>query len=406
MLDKASVKLQLTKSKTIDINFSRLRGHPGAKVSDLVGIELFSSSALGCPAVRLRRKKGAWHLSAAAMVPPPNGALPERWEDVTHQPRWSLPHAFQASDAAIAANSSAAAFSQSSPEAVIHEMMHGVNSQPSLPSPDSGGAKRLTVRHTVKTGVIPVPPPPVPVPERSTRTPTFPDVGVPVSENGRRFVVKPFAEDGFYLSASIPEFQALWLGRLLPEGHRPTAISIQLAESALMASILAQPEYHERKGSLLAVFVRDDAVWFGGYKGGLPVLWRRCPGTRGYHAMREAVKMTLGIDEELVTSALEESLVDPRPALEPFLHPILDQLELARAYLAGKHDVKVDSILLCGLPCGATHWQRIAEESLRVQLVRVDPFAGIMLDKGVTVKSPHDYIIALGAALAAAEADT
>ena len=402
------VKLQLTKSKTIELNFSRLHGGKGGKSNDIVGVELFSGKAEGCPAVRLKRKKGVWHLSAAELVPPPNGELPEQWEGISHQPKWSLPHAFQSADAAIAANSSASAFSQSSPEAVVHEMIHGITQNPAEKAAASG-SKRLGVRHTVKTAAAPVPPPPAPipasVPERSTRTPTFPTSGLPVSENGRRFVVKPFAEDGFFLSASIPEFQALWLGRLLPEGRRPTAVSIQLAESALMASVLAQPEYLERKGSLLAVLVRDDASWFRGYKGGVPVLGQRCPGARGYRAVREAVKKTLGVGEDLVNAALEDSLVDPRPALEPFLHPILDQLELARAYLAGKHGVDADRILLSGLPHGAAHWQRLAEESLRIQLVPVDPFAGITLDKGVEVKSPHDYLVALGAALAAAEVE-
>ncbi|MBO7720993.1 MAG: hypothetical protein J6T01_01150 [Kiritimatiellae bacterium] len=391
------MEIQLTKNKTINIGFPRGGRKPGGKSVDIVGVELFSGNARGCPAVRLRRRKGMWRLAAAAMVPPPNGTLPEQWDDVTHQPRWSLPHAFQTSGAAIAVNSSAASFSQATPEAIVHEMMYGVGSAPGGAA--APGPKRLGVQRRSAPTV-----PAVQEKPGGGRQPAFPKNGVPVSENGRRFTVKPFADDGFCLAASMPEFQALWLSRLLPEGRRPTAVSIQLAEAALMASVLVQPEYIERNGSVLAVFVRDEAVWFGGYKNGMPVLWRKCPGARGYRAMVDAVKKTLGIGDDLVAPALEESLVDPRPALEPFLHPVMEQLELARAYLSGKHGVSADRVLLSGLPFGAAHWRRLAEETLHIQMAPVEPFGGITLDKGVKVDSPADYLVALGAALAAAEA--
>ena len=398
------MKLQLTKTKTIDIDFSKLGGGGKSKQTDIVGVELFSQTPEGCPAVHLYRKKNAWHLGAAAYVPPPEGELPERWEDTPRQPTWSLPHAFQAPGAAIAVNSPDGVFGQSSPEAVVREMMTGVATDAAAPASAAPGSKRFGLKRSS-------PPPRAAeaksaAPAKAVRRPEFPAAGMPVSENGRRFVVRPFAEDGFCLSASLPEFQSLWLGRLLPEGRRPTAVSIQLAEAALMASVLAQPEYVERGGNMLAALVRADAVFLAGYKNGLPVLWRRCPGNNGYAAMRKAVKKTLGVDDELVSSVLEESLIDPRPALEPFLHPLLDQLELARAYLSGKHGVNADRVLLCGLPAGASHWTKLAEEALKITLVPADPFDGIVVDKGVVVSNPCDYLVALGAALAASEVET
>ena len=399
----ASVKIQLTKNKTIEFGFPGTGNGGGAKSKvDLVGVELFSGDARGCPAVRLYRKKNLWRLGAADFIKPPDGELPVSWEDTPRQPKWELPHDFQSPSAALAVNSQLGSFGQASSEAIIQEMIHGAAPvKESASAAGEIGKRRLGIKHAIAPAQ-----PATPQPAANAKRPEFPNDGIPVSENGRRFVVRPFAEDDFHLCASMPEFQALWLGRLLPEGKRPTAGSIQLAESALMASILVQPEYLEAKGNMLAIIVRENAIYFAGYKEGLPVLWRRCPNTRGYMAMRNAVRKTLGVDEELVDSVLEDSLVDPRPALEPFIHPVLEQLELARAYLTGKHRIAADKVMLVGLPRGAEHWRHYAEEALKLQLVAPSPFAGIEIDKGVKTDDPTAFLAALGAALAAAEAET
>ena len=316
---------------------------------------------------------------------PPEGELPIRWESVSHQPVWKLPKEFQAPTAALAVNSTMSSFGQASAEAILKEMAQGL-SHATLPSRLGGAAK----------------------PKESAaqnRKPTLPPPGMPVSENGRRFTVKPFAEEGFHLAASLPEFQSLWLSRLLPEGHRPTASSIQVAESALMASPFLQPAFLDAKGSMLAILVRRNVIFFAGYKNGEPVLWRRCPGVCGYDAMRNAVGKALGVGEELINDVLEDSLVDPRPALEPFLRPVLQQLDLARVYLAGKHALNTSRVLLLGLPYGASHWKHMAEESLKLNLVTAKPFDGLSIGKGIDVSMEHRFLVAIGAAIAAAEVE-
>ena len=380
-----TVKIQLTKTKTIEIGFPGT-GESGAHAkADMTGIELYSGDT-GAPAVRIVRKSDGWHLNAAALVSPPEGELPSRWEEVSRQPVWKLPKAFQSSAAALAVNSTMSSFGQASAEAILREMAQGLGHE-KLPARLSGGALQ--------------PKGPVPM----NRKPTLPPPGVPTSENGRRFTVKPFAEDGFHLAASLPEFQSLWISRLLPEGHRPTVSSIQVAESALMASPLLQPAFLEAKGSMLAILVRRNAIFFAGYKNGEPVLWRRCPGVLGYEAMRETIKKNLGVGEDLINDVLEDSLVDPRPALEPFLRPILQQLDLARVYLAGKHAMNTNPVLLLGLPHGASHWQHMAEDALKLHLVAAKPFDGLSIGKGLDVTHGHLYLVALGAAIAAAEVE-
>ena len=190
----------------------------------------------------------------------------------------------------------------------------------------------------------------------------------------------------------------------MPEGKRPTASSIQVSESALMASILLQPDFLAASGNALSIFMRQDATYLAGYKKGEPVLWRRCPGVGGTLAMRDAVRTTLGLDDELIDSVLDESLIDPRPALEPFVRPILSQLSLSLDYLSSKHGLKFDHAFLMGAGAGASHWSTYAEESLHLKLISPNPFDGLVLDKGVDPGNATRHLVALGAAIAGMEA--
>ncbi|MBR1922082.1 MAG: hypothetical protein IJ829_08840 [Kiritimatiellae bacterium] len=395
----------MTKTKTIEF---ALPGGGAKSASDIVGVELFAPGFDDCAAVRLAYRKKAWHLVAAGAVKGPKGELPERWEDTPHQPTWELPHDYTSPHAALAVHSPMGQFSQSTPDAVVQEMMNGLGALPTPGSPArESGKKRFGIRRDASAAPASTSAAPLKTSlkvETPARRPEFPRSGESVSENGRRFVVRPMAEEGFHLCASLPEFQTLWLSRLLPEGRRPTASSIQVADSALMASVLLQPEFRAAGGSALAIFVRRDAVFFAGYKKGEGVLWRRCPSVGGSDEMRMAVKRTLGVDDELVDSVLNESLVDPRPALEPFVRPVLSQLELSLAYLASKHSLRFDHAFLMGLDAGSAHWSAYAEESLRLKLISPDPFDGLVRGKGADAPGTSRHLVALGAAIAGSEA--
>lgn len=399
------MKLQLTKTKTIEIGFGG-KGDKKSSSADMTGVELFAGDERGCPTVRLVRRKGVWRLLAAGFVSPPQGELPEKWEDMPKQPKWELPTAFQSPHAAIVVNSPQSIFTQATAETILNSISLGLNA-PTAEKNQSAEKKRIGIRRSASTE-------PAAKPAQSGKAPEFPKPGIPVSENGMRFAVKPVAEQGFHLEAALPEFQALWLSRLLPEGRRPTASSIQLHDAALMASVLAQPEFIQGKGNALAVFVGAHDIHFAGYKAGMPVLWRKCPVPGGTIALREAVKRGLGVDDTLVDSVLDDSLVDPRSALEPILHPVLDELELSRAYLVDQHAVRPDRILLMGLSAGAAYWCKYAQESHRLELAAPGVFDGIEfpvkpkpgdIDETVQTGGDAPFLPALGAALAAAEAE-
>ena len=80
------VKIQLTRTKTIEIGFGGKKKGPARSKVDMTGVELCSGESQGAPAVRIMRRKSGWQIVAARFIPPPNGELPQRWEDTPHQP--------------------------------------------------------------------------------------------------------------------------------------------------------------------------------------------------------------------------------------------------------------------------------------------------------------------------------
>ena len=173
-----------------------------------------------------------------------------------------------------------------------------------------------------------------------------------------------------------------------------------------MASVLAQPEMAESGGNALVMFMLADRVFFAGYKSGRPVFWRRCPARGGYNAMRAAVKKGLGVEDEMVDSVLEDTLIDPRNALEPLLGPILNELDLSRAYLAGSHNMRVDRVLLAGLPAGGRHVGALAHDAFKMELLQPGVFDGLQLPPKGGIEGDCAFLPALGAALAASEVAT
>ena len=394
------MKLQLTKDKTIDIKMPWEKSTGGgssargAGLSDVTGVLLESGDPRGCPAVRLQRRKGAFHLAAVDFVPPPAGTFPSSWEESKFQPDWSLPPAFQAPQAALAILSPDLFIRQTTVEALTGD----ASSAPSATS----AKKKLGVRRN-----------PQPLPEKEKAAPAkaeAPRHFVPVSRDGSRFVTAPLGEAPFILQTGLPEYQVLWLSRLLPEGRRPTACSVQTGPSAMLAALHGQPEFTAADGTAMVVFVTRSSVYFAGYRKGALLLFRECPGAAGYEVMRELVKSGLGVTDDLVDSILEDTLVDPRPALEPLVRPVLQQLQLSLDYLAQRHDVHVDKIFLMGLPSGAAYWSSFAQEVLGVPFIAPSVFEGLALPKAaeampseLSSADSQIFLMALGAARAAME---
>lgn len=389
------MEIQLTKSKTITIGGGAKRRKP----IDLVGVDLFAGDARGCPAVRLTERKGALHVAAVGFVPPPADALPGSWEAAAKSCSWSLPAAFQAPHAALAVTSPDMFLAQTTKEAFRADFTAGAHR-----TEDEGAAKpkRFALRREEKPKASAPPP-------AAAEPPPF-EPGVPVSNGGTRFVMKPLGDDGaFVMEAGLPEYQVLWLSRLLPEGRRPTAASVQLRPAALAASLLRQPAFAASNGDALALFMTDGGVHIAGYRRGDIALWRTCRGAPGWRTVCDALKKDLGIDDAMVADVLDDTLIDPRPVLEPLLAPVLDELAVSRDYLAGKLGLDVKTAILMGVPAGAAYWRALAEARAHLALVSPAPFDGLVLDEkaaagGAPVDggAAHVFLGALGAALALA----
>ena len=363
------MKLQLTRDKTIDLAMPWEKPSAGAVrrttgPSEVTGVLLGDGDPRGCPAVRLQRRKDGIHVLAAGFVQPPAGSLPKSWDELKNQAVWELPQLFQAPQAALAVVSPEMFIRQTTVDALTGEM------KLALPAPKA--RKKLGVHRNDEE------------PEKKPAAPADevkPVPFQPVSRNGVRSVMGPLAEESFVLQTGLPEFQVLWLSRLLPEGRRPTACSVQVAPAAVLCSLYSQPAFLEAEGTAVAVFVQRKTIFFAGYRDGEIVLFRECPGGIGSATIHEQVRISLGVDDEIVDSFLEEGLVDPTPALEPIMRPVLQQLQLSLEYLAQRHDVHVQHVFLMGLPSGAAFWSAFAQEVIGVPFVSPALFEGLKISE-------------------------
>lgn len=389
------MEIQLTRTKTITIGGTPKKRR---KPADVVGVDLFSGDSRGCPAVRLVERKGALQLAAVGFVPAPSAALPASWEEAAKSCTWSLPSQFQAPRAALSVTSPDMFFAQTTMDAFRSDFSAGAHH-----SDDAAAAKprRIGIRREPKPSPAPAAPAAVQLPDVAP--------GTPVSNGGTRFVMKPMpATEGFVMEAGLPEYQILWLSRLLPEGRRPTAASVQVRPAALAASVLRQPAFAANGGSALALFLAEDEVNIAGYKDGDIVLWRTCRGLGGWGRIRTALKQGLGLDDEMIAGVLEDTLIDPRPVLEPAVAPIIDELAVSRDYLLGKLGIEMKSALVLGLPAGVKYWNAISEERARLPLVEPAAFDGLARSDKVFVgegaaldgAAANGFLGALGAALA------
>jgi hypothetical protein len=170
---------------------------PFKACSDVIGLEVGAGLSEGVPAVRLRKSKGRTELVAAGFLDLPGRC---RYRRERRCATWRLPAPFRAPHAAPGIRSPHA-YLRHSPAATVR----------------NGGP-----RHGLSSG----------------RPPNRPGNAA--------------------ARAGLPEFQAAWAARLLPEGRRPTACSLQVAAAAAMGGFAASSALRGRKATRLRAFrVRD-----------------------------------------------------------------------------------------------------------------------------------------------------
>jgi hypothetical protein len=286
--------------------------------TDIVGLELGAGLAQGVPAVRLRKRDNKTELVAAGFLTLP-GSLPESADTgASEAVIWHLPGPFQAAHAALAVNSKHAF------------IRHSASAGDDLPE-----KKQIAYRQTSRVIAPDLPP----------------------------------------LLAGLPEFQAAWAARLLPEGHRPTACSLQIAAAAAMSGLIAAPTFAAASGNAIALFVFAEYTALAAFQETKLVLYREHP--VGARHLRDAIGAQMGIDVSLADSVLDDTLIDPTPIIEPVLRPLFRQVEISSDYLLRRRNCPVKHFFVCGLNAGARYWSAIFTRMMSQPLTPCQPFDGI-----------------------------
>lgn len=395
------MKIQLSKTKTIEVAWPGA-GQGKSRPTDVVGVEIGGARPQGCPAVRIARtKSGAWRLVAAGFVPPP-GEMPANENDIVSLRRWSLPKAFRAPAAALVVDSPRAFARMTTLEAIAAAPVP-VEAAASKESAAPRVAKKLGVKREAPASAAAA--------SAAPAAPIQVEPGVTTVHAGMRFMVRPFGEGALVFQTGLPNCQAAWAAQLLPEGHRPTACSIQSVPAALLSALYCQPGFKADGGNGVALFVTETSAFYAGYRDGTPVLFGECPGA-GAGSIRATVKDRFGIEDALVDSFLEDGFFEPGEMLEPIVRPALHQLRTTLDYIMGRHRVPLSRVYLLGVSAGANHWSRLAEAVLRFPLSVPDIFEGLEAPTGknaapaFSLAQSQVFAGALGAALSAGEGES
>lgn len=281
---------------------------------DVVGIELGSGHAEGTPVARLRRgQDGRLELVAAALLPldsrvPEAGAAPLRGSG------WALPKAFQAPSAAMVI---------SSEEAVLRQA--------------SGVDEALADKD-----------------KAAFRTQLYAKGG-----------------DSLPFVAAVPEHVAAWAARLLPEGRRPTAVSIQVADMARLNAFAVCPSFTETNGTALLLIAGATSTALAIFHEFEPILYRKH--SIGNRDVLEAVCRKMNLDEGTARQILNDTLVDPTPVIEPVLGPLFRQAEMSADYAVRMKGCFIDRFFLCGQATGIHYWAEVFKSKTGAEIVPCNP---------------------------------
>lgn len=287
--------------------------------TDIVGLELGAGLAQGVPAVRLRKRGETVELLAAGFLDLPD-ALPASAEDAStaQSVTWQLPKPFRAPHAALAVTS-----------------------------------KLSFLRHSGGTA------------EDAEKRPS-----------GFRQTSRVTANDLPPLIAGLPDFQAAWAARLLPEGHPPTACSLQISAAAAMSGFSFTPAFTNAPGCIIALLVFPEYTSLAAFQERHLVLYREYPA--GTAHIRNAISAEMRIDGALADDVLEDTLVDPLPIIEPVLRPLFRQVEVSVDFLSRRRNCPVSHFFISGLTAGTRYWSAIFSRMLNQALTPCQPLEGLV----------------------------
>ncbi len=236
---------------------------------------------------------------------------------------------------------------------------------------------------------------------------TADELGVePQSKEGVRVAHYGMSEPTIALMATIPEYVALWPGKLFPEGRHPALTSLQVAQSAAINVSTLDPHFELADGSLIALYVFESMTAIVGYQAGELTLYREYP--VGRNAMRAALKTQMQVPEELIPEILVGEEIDLSSIFSPILKPLYRQVEISANFLSSRTGVPVSTFVIYGIDQGVHHWQKVFLNEHFHPLTEGTVLGGFAMSPAVTEQVSqwpehwqHRYLIAAGAAWAA-----
>jgi len=325
------------------------KGHAKGPPADVVGIEVGAGRAEGAPAVRLHRSpEGFLRIVAAGFVP-----VVSDIESILAMPAdmrgpWALPPAFRAPSAALAVTA---------PDALVRQS----DSVEDATADFDASTLRTKASSTGKKGSLP-------------------------------FV------------AFMPEELARRVARLLPEGRKPTAVSIQVSPLARVNAFAASPALGSAGGTAVLVQIAANTTTIALFAKGAVALYRELP--VGEEDSLHAVAGPMNVDNATAKELLEGGLVDPAPFLGPLVMPIFRQAELSTDYVLRRNGLVVEQFFVAGPPALAPHWAAIFRDQTGREAKVCDPIADFPQEEGASLPPDFDktsglFAAALGAAAAA-----
>ena len=316
---------------------------------DVVGIEVGAGLAEGAPAVRLRRSpEGFLRIVAAGFVP-----VVSDIESILAMPAdmrgpWSLPPAFRAPAAALAVTA---------PDALVRQ---------------SDSVEDATADFDAAT------------------------LRTKASSDGKKGSL-PFV-------AFMPEELARRVARLLPEGHRPTAVSIQVSPLARVNAFAASPALGAAGGTAVLIQIAANATTIALFARGAVALYREL--SVGEEDSLHAVAGPMNVDNATAKELLEGGLVDPAPFLGPLLMPIFRQAELSTDWVLRRNGLVVEKFFVAGPPALAPHWAAIFRDQTGRDAATCEPVSDFPQEEGASLPPDFDkvsgrFAAAIGAAAAA-----
>lgn len=325
------------------------KGHAKGPPADVVGIEVGAGLSEGAPAVRLRRAPdGALRIAAAGFVPVVSDIASILAMPADMRGPWSMPPAFRAPSAALAVTA---------PDALVRQS----DSVEDATADFDASTLRTKASSAARKGALP-------------------------------FV------------AFMPEELARRIARLLPEGRKPTAVSVQVSPLARVNAFAASPALESADGTAVLIQIGANATTIALFAKGAVSLYREL--SVGEADSLHAVAAPMNVDNATAKELLEGGLVDPAPFLGPLVMPIFRQAELSTDYVLRRNGLVVERFFVAGPPALAPHWAKIFHDQTGRDATVCDPIADFPQEEGASLPADFDtvsgrFAAALGAAAAA-----